>query len=140
MPRLNKRSKKPTANTSMKPAGSKPELIDPATYSLTNYDEADRVVGEFHDVVARAERISAQLPANACDAFFELVLHPAGEQGEGLDEALDVRVEAAVGLQQQPAGGSGVLPGELLGHLPDEQQLALVIGVQRLAHVNVRSA
>jgi hypothetical protein len=55
----------------------KPELIDPTTYSLTNYGEADRVVAEYHDVVSRAERISAQLPENARDAFFELVTHPA---------------------------------------------------------------
>jgi hypothetical protein len=55
----------------------KPELLDPFTYSLTNYGEADRVVAEYHDVVSRAERISAQLPENARDAFFELVTHPA---------------------------------------------------------------
>jgi len=55
----------------------KPELIDPATYSLVNYDEADRVVGEFHAVVDEAEKLSLKLPENARDAFFELVLHPA---------------------------------------------------------------
>jgi len=55
----------------------KPELLEPSTYSLVNYDEADRVVGEFDSIVAQAERISQELPESARDAFFELVLHPA---------------------------------------------------------------
>jgi len=55
----------------------KPELLEPSTYSLMNYDEADRVVAEYGSLVARAERISQELPAEARDAFFELVLHPA---------------------------------------------------------------
>jgi hypothetical protein len=55
----------------------KPELLEPSTYSVVNYDEADRVVAEYDSVVARAERISQELPSDARDAFFELVLHPA---------------------------------------------------------------
>ncbi len=55
----------------------KPELLEPSTYSAVNYDEADRVVAGFEAIVARAERISQELPENARDAFFELVLHPA---------------------------------------------------------------
>jgi hypothetical protein len=58
-------------------ARRKPELLDPATYSIENYDEADRVVAEYQDVVKRAEALSEKLPANARDAFFELVTHPA---------------------------------------------------------------
>jgi len=58
-------------------ARRKPELLDPATYSIENYDEADRVVAEYQDVVRRAEALSAKLPANERDAFFELVTHPA---------------------------------------------------------------
>ena len=55
----------------------KPELLEPATYSLLDYQEADRVVAEYKAVVARAEKISASLPENARDAFFQLVTHPA---------------------------------------------------------------
>ena len=55
----------------------KPELLEPSTYSLVNYDEADRVVAQYDAIVTDAERISQELPANARDAFFELVLHPA---------------------------------------------------------------
>jgi len=55
----------------------KPELLDPETFSLTNYREADRVVADFHALVSKAEALQAALPENARDAFFELVLHPA---------------------------------------------------------------
>jgi Glycosyl hydrolase family 115/Gylcosyl hydrolase family 115 C-terminal domain len=55
----------------------KPELLGPETFSLVNYQEADRVLDEFKAITAEAEKISAQLPDNQRDAFFELVLHPA---------------------------------------------------------------
>jgi hypothetical protein len=55
----------------------KPELLDPATFSLMNYQEADRVVADFHALVARAEKMQALLPEAVRPAFFELVLHPA---------------------------------------------------------------
>jgi hypothetical protein len=55
----------------------KPELLDPWTFSITDYQEADRVVADFHSLIARAEKLQSELPENARDAFFELVLHPA---------------------------------------------------------------
>ncbi|HUI58402.1 MAG TPA: glycosyl hydrolase 115 family protein [Bryobacteraceae bacterium] len=55
----------------------KPELLEPATFSLTDYQEADRVAADFDSLVSRAEKIQAALPENARDAFFELVVHPA---------------------------------------------------------------
>ena len=58
-------------------ARRKPELLEPATYSVIDYLEADRVVEEYDAVVSRAEAIERDLPAEARDAFFELVLHPA---------------------------------------------------------------
>ena len=54
----------------------KPELLDPATFSLTNYREADRVVEDYHQLVADAERVGQELPEALHDAYFELVLHP----------------------------------------------------------------
>ncbi|HEY2760366.1 MAG TPA: glycosyl hydrolase 115 family protein, partial [Pirellulales bacterium] len=54
----------------------KPELLEPGTLSLVNYDEADRVVAEFNELANQAEKLSDQLPADSRDAFFELVLHP----------------------------------------------------------------
>ncbi|HEY2630514.1 MAG TPA: glycosyl hydrolase 115 family protein, partial [Usitatibacter sp.] len=55
----------------------KPEAIDPATYSLVNYSEAERHVREFNELGERARAIDAALPAQYRDAFYELVLYPA---------------------------------------------------------------
>jgi hypothetical protein len=55
----------------------KPELLEPSTFSLQNYREAETVLDDYRRVVARAERISQRLPDRARDAFFELVLYPA---------------------------------------------------------------
>jgi beta-xylosidase len=72
--------------TSLKYAGRrKPELLDTATYSLTNFREAETVVAQYDSLRTRARRISAALPAEARDAFFELVLHPI-EAAANLDE------------------------------------------------------
>ena len=60
----------------------KPELLDPDTFSLTNYREAERVVADFDSLVSRAEKVQAALPPAARDAFFELVLHPAKAYGQ----------------------------------------------------------
>ncbi len=54
----------------------KPELLEPDTFSLVNYNEADRIVAEWQNLLARAEALSARLPPESRDAFFELVLHP----------------------------------------------------------------
>jgi hypothetical protein len=54
----------------------KPEQLEPGTYSLVNYNEAARIVDEYKDITARAEKISAALPAAKRDAFFQLVLYP----------------------------------------------------------------
>lgn len=54
----------------------KPELLEPATFSLANYDEAHRVVAEWQDLVARTERVRDDLPPQFGDAFFQLVEYP----------------------------------------------------------------
>jgi hypothetical protein len=54
----------------------KPELLDANTYSLHNFNEWESVVKQWNDLLARAEKVNAQLPANYRDAFFQLVLHP----------------------------------------------------------------
>ena len=60
----------------------KPELLEPTTFSLTDYQEADRVVADFHSLIAQAEKLQGELPAASRDAFFELVLHPAKAYGQ----------------------------------------------------------
>ncbi|MFL5739651.1 MAG: glycosyl hydrolase 115 family protein [Flavisolibacter sp.] len=57
-------------------ARRKPELLDATTYSLTNYNEAERVLAEWKDLEQRAQKINTLLPSEYKDAFFELVLHP----------------------------------------------------------------
>jgi hypothetical protein len=55
----------------------KPELLEPDTYSLTNYAEAETVLADYRKIAERAERIYKLLPKDAKDAFFQLVLYPA---------------------------------------------------------------
>ena len=54
----------------------KPELLEPDTFSLENYQEADRVLNGWQSLTRQAEQIYAHLPHNEKDAFFELVLYP----------------------------------------------------------------
>jgi hypothetical protein len=63
--------------TYLKYAGRrKPELIDTATYSLTNYREAERVVEDYDSLLVRAERVGKALAPQYKDSYYELVLHP----------------------------------------------------------------
>ena len=57
-------------------ARRKPELLDPNTFSIVNYREADTVVADFNAIKAKAEQIYQNLPDIAKDAFFQLVLYP----------------------------------------------------------------
>jgi Glycosyl hydrolase family 115/Gylcosyl hydrolase family 115 C-terminal domain/Glycosyl hydrolase family 67 N-terminus len=57
-------------------ARRKPELLEPTTYSLINYREAETVALEFQKLTERAEAIYAKLPQDTKDAFYELVLYP----------------------------------------------------------------
>jgi hypothetical protein len=54
----------------------KPELIEPSTFSLVDYQEADRVLAEWQSITGDAERIYSKLPEEMRDAFYELVLYP----------------------------------------------------------------
>ncbi|AKQ47511.1 glycosyl hydrolase [Rufibacter radiotolerans] len=54
----------------------KHELLSPDTYSLTNYQEAERVVNEYKALTTEATRIYNALPAQYKDAYYQLVLFP----------------------------------------------------------------
>jgi hypothetical protein len=54
----------------------KPELLDDNTFSLTNYNEADRVTHTWEQLQADAEKVNLEIPAAYRNAYFELVLHP----------------------------------------------------------------
>jgi hypothetical protein len=54
----------------------KPELIEPSTYSLQNYREAEGVVDEFKALVERVNKVKEKLPEEAHNAFYQLVEYP----------------------------------------------------------------
>ena len=55
----------------------KPELLDPSTYSLIHYREAETVVNDYNNIAVQAESIYYKLPVDQRDAFYQLVLFPA---------------------------------------------------------------
>ncbi|HEY4300630.1 MAG TPA: glycosyl hydrolase 115 family protein [Candidatus Didemnitutus sp.] len=57
-------------------ARRKPEMLAPGTYSLVNYGEAETATEAARALARRAEAVSARLPANRRDAFYQLVLFP----------------------------------------------------------------
>ncbi len=54
----------------------KPELLSPATYSLVDDGEADKVVSDYNEITGKAQDIYDGLPSDMRDAFYELVLFP----------------------------------------------------------------
>jgi len=54
----------------------KPEQLEPDTFSLTHFQEAERVDSDWQAITEEAERIHQELPPAYHDAFFELVLYP----------------------------------------------------------------
>ncbi|TCK73986.1 glycosyl hydrolase family 115 (putative glucuronidase) [Acidipila rosea] len=54
----------------------KPELLEPDTFSLVHYQEADRVYAGWEQLTRQAEAIYKELPVESRDAYFELVLYP----------------------------------------------------------------
>ena len=54
----------------------KPELLDAKTYSIVNYNEADRVVADYQKLVKKANSINEKLKPEYKDAFYQLILFP----------------------------------------------------------------
>jgi hypothetical protein len=52
------------------------ELVQPNTYSLIDYEEADWVLSEWQKLAQDAQALYDKVDAKAQPAFFELVLHP----------------------------------------------------------------
>lgn len=57
-------------------ARRKPEMIDSTTYSVTHYNEADRVVTEYNELAQEAVQIGQELPKKYFDAYYQLVQFP----------------------------------------------------------------
>jgi hypothetical protein len=54
----------------------KPEQLEPETFSLTSFHEAEKVEADWRKLVERAEKLQSALPVERRDAFFELILYP----------------------------------------------------------------
>ena len=54
----------------------KPELLSPSTYSITSYNEGEKVVSDYNSLAAKAEELYKKLPAEKHDAFYQLILFP----------------------------------------------------------------
>ncbi|KAF2456534.1 hypothetical protein BDY21DRAFT_347479 [Lineolata rhizophorae] len=52
------------------------ELVEPGTYSVINYEEADNVLAEWDVLGDAARSVFNGLPSEYKPAFFEMVLHP----------------------------------------------------------------
>jgi hypothetical protein len=54
----------------------KPELLSLETYSLINYNEAEKVVSDYNNVLTRAEEIFVKIEPEKRNAYYQLVLFP----------------------------------------------------------------
>lgn len=54
----------------------KPELIEPNTYSLQHFNEAENMVEDYKTLIERAKKVKEQLPTDAHAAFYQLVQYP----------------------------------------------------------------
>ena len=64
------------ARYSMYASRRKYELVEPQTYSVINYGEADAVLAQWSALLADAQAVHDRLDAAHQAAFFETVLHP----------------------------------------------------------------
>ncbi|MCF8358534.1 MAG: glycosyl hydrolase 115 family protein [Prolixibacteraceae bacterium] len=56
----------------------KPELLEPGTYSLVNYNEAERVVNAYKELADEAQKIPRRFTFDSdyADAYYQLIQHP----------------------------------------------------------------
>ncbi|MDI9238443.1 glycosyl hydrolase 115 family protein [Lysobacter sp. LF1] len=57
-------------------ARRKPELLTPETFSLVNFNEAQRVLADWQSLVEQAKKVGAALSAAYRDAYWQLVEYP----------------------------------------------------------------
>ena len=84
----------------------KPELLDPNTYSLVNYQEAERVVADYNALADKAEELSAQLPPDRRNAFYELVQFPVKACAQLNELYLDAAKNALYAKQGRAASAN----------------------------------
>jgi hypothetical protein len=99
------------------------ELVDPATYSVINYEEADRVLGEWNDLAKKAQGIYDTLSSDTQAAFFELILHPV----LGGAAVYDVHISAAKNnvFSGQGRNSANTLIQHMLQRFNDDHELTV---------------
>ncbi len=80
-------------------ARRKPELLSPETYSLHDFNEANRVVNEYSSLVEKAKNIQKSIPKNLQDAYYQLVLFPV-EASANLNELYVATAKNRIYAQQ----------------------------------------
>ncbi len=62
------------------------ELIEPESYSVINYDEADAVLAQWAQLAEQAQTLYGKLSSDDQPAFFQMILHPilAGQTVNGI--------------------------------------------------------
>ena len=96
-------------------ARRKPEQLEPTTFSLTNYGEADRVDREWRELSERVDKLATELPENERASFFELVQYPVDASATVAEmyiaagrNALDARLGTGEG-ERRCSGDQGAL-------------------------------
>jgi hypothetical protein len=81
----------------------KPEQLDPSTFSLTSFSEADQVDADWRSLTARVDKLAAEMPEAERASFFELVQYPVDASATVAEmyiaagrNALDARLGRAV--------------------------------------------
>ena len=72
--------------------------------------------------------------ADLGEIIVDLEVDARSQEGEGLEQALHVRVGAFIGLEQQARGHLGVALGELRPGAAEEAELLLVVVEQLVTH------
>jgi len=76
------------------------EWVEPSSYSVINYEEADQILAQWTEIGDQAQKIHDSLPEAQRGAFFQMVLHPVLAGGNF------VAVQAA-GARNQIYSGQG---------------------------------
>jgi hypothetical protein len=61
------------------------EWVEPSSYSVLNYEEADRILAQWQDIGEKAQEVYDALPAAQQTAFYQLVSHRVLAGGNFVD-------------------------------------------------------
>ncbi|KAF2730931.1 hypothetical protein EJ04DRAFT_28389 [Polyplosphaeria fusca] len=61
------------------------EEVEPRSFSVLNYEEADKILAQWEDLAKKAQSLYDGLPASQQASFFEMILHPVLAGGNVVD-------------------------------------------------------